>query len=154
MTYAYIVLRPSGKEAKGTIEAASYGEAAQQLKTGGTTLISLEEANALSREVELSFIKKKPKPRDMAVFCRQFVSIIDAGVPVTSALEMLGEQTENKLLAAAIRDCKVEIEKRLRTGGCHAGAQGRVLRPVHHAGGGRRGLRQSGYLLFPYGHPI
>ena len=111
MTYAYIVLRPSGKEAKGTIEAASYGEAAQQLKTGGTTLISLEEANALSRELELSFIKKKPKPRDMAVFCRQFVSIIDAGVPVTSALEMLGEQTENKLLAAAIRDCKVEIEK-------------------------------------------
>lgn len=111
MTYAYILLRPSGKEVKGTIEADSQSEAAQQLKSDGSTLISLEEANALSRELEIGFIKKKPKPRDMAVFCRQFVSIVDAGVPVTSALEMLGEQTENKLLAAAIRDCKTEIEK-------------------------------------------
>ena len=111
MTFAYIILSKTGKEVKGTLEAASQQEAAQKLKEGGNTLISLTEANALSKEVEISFIKKKPKPRDMAVFCRQFVSIIDAGVPVTSALGMLGEQTENKMLAAAAMDCKVQIEK-------------------------------------------
>jgi len=111
MTYAYIILNPAGKEVKGTFEAATYQQAADKLKADGSTLISLEEANALSKDVEISFLKRKPKPRDMAVFCRQFVSIIDAGVTVTSALEMLGEQTENKMLAAAIKDCKVKIEK-------------------------------------------
>ena len=111
MTYSYLILKPSGKEVKGTIEAVDQEKAAEQLKADGSTIISIENASALSKEVELGFLKKKPKPRDMAVFCRQFVSIIDAGVPVTSALEMLGEQTENKLLAAALLDCKTEIEK-------------------------------------------
>ena len=111
MTFSYVILTKAGKEAKGTIEAATQQEAAQKLKEEGNTLISLTEANALSKEVEISIFKKKPKPRDMAVFCRQFVSIVNAGVPVTSALEMLGQQTENKRLAAAIMDCKLQIEK-------------------------------------------
>ena len=102
MNYAYILLNKAGREVKGTIDAPSMQEAAQKLKADGATLISIEEANALSKEVEISFLKKKPKPRDMAVFCRQFVSIIDAGVPVTAALGMLGTQTENKMLAAEI----------------------------------------------------
>ena len=110
MNYAYILLNKAGREVKGTIDAPSMQEAAQKLKSDGATLISIEEANALSKEVEFSFLKKKPKPRDMAVFCRQFVSIIDAGVPVTAALGMLGTQTENKMLAAAIMDCKTQIE--------------------------------------------
>ena len=96
MTFSYVILSKAGKEVKGTIEANSQQEAAQKLKEGGNTLISLTEANALSKEVEVGgFLKQKPKPRDMAVFCRQFVSIIDAGVTVTSALGMLGQQTEN-----------------------------------------------------------
>ena len=111
MTFSYVILTKAGKEAKGTIEAATQQEAAQKLKEEGNTLISLTEANALSKEVEISIFKKKPKPRDMAVFCRQFVSIVNAGVPVTSALEMLGQQTENKRLASAIMDCKFQIEK-------------------------------------------
>ena len=106
MTFSYVILSKAGKEVKGTLEANSQQEAAQKLKEGGNTLISLTEANALSKEVEVGIFKKKPKPRDMAVFCRQFVSIINAGVPVTSALEMLGQQTENKMLANAALDCK------------------------------------------------
>ena len=111
MTFSYIIFNTAGKEVKGTLDAATYQEAAQKLRADGSTLISLEEANALSKEVEISFIKKKPKPRDMAIFCRQFVSIIDAGVPVTSALGMLGEQTENKMLADAALDYQKDQKK-------------------------------------------
>ena len=111
MTYAYLIMNPAGKEVKGSLEAESRQEAALQLQSEGNTLISLTEANVLSKEVKLGFLQRKPKPRDMAVFCRQFVSIIDAGVPVTSALRMLGEQTENKLLAEAIRDYKASFLK-------------------------------------------
>ncbi|MEA4931971.1 MAG: type II secretion system F family protein, partial [Lawsonibacter sp.] len=109
-TFSYIVLSPSGKERKGTLEAESRDTAAVQLKKDGGTLVSLIEAGALSKNIEIGFLRRRPKPRDMAVFCRQFVSIVSAGVTVTAALEMLGEQTENKLLAAAINGCRMSIQ--------------------------------------------
>ena len=111
MTYAYLVMNPAGKEVKGSIEAETQQAAAELLRAEGNTLISLTEANALSKEIKLGIFQRKPKPRDLAVFCRQSVSISGAGVPVTSALRMLGEQTENKMLAEAIQDCQESIEK-------------------------------------------
>lgn len=47
----------------------------------------------------------------MAVFCRQFVSILRAGVSVASVLSMLGQQTGNKKLRAAIREMQADVEK-------------------------------------------
>lgn len=110
-TFAYIVLDPAGKEQKGSLQAENRDAAAAQLRSDGKTLVSLTEAGALSREVEISIFQRKPKARDMAVFCRQFVSIISAGVTVIEALDMLAEQTENRLLAAALAECRMSIEK-------------------------------------------
>ena len=65
----------------------------------------------------------------MAVFCRQFVSILRAGVPLASVLSMLGQQTENKRLAAAIREIQADVEK----GETLAGAmrrQGKIFPPM------------------------
>lgn len=110
-SFSYIILEPSGKETKGSLNAENREEAAAKLKQGGNTIVSLGEANALNKEVKLSIFNKKPKARDMAVFCRQFVSIVSAGVPVIEALSMLEDQTQNKRLAAAINDCRMSIEK-------------------------------------------
>lgn len=110
-TYSYIAIDHKGREIKGTLEADTQLAASQDLKRRGLTIASLGEAGALGKDINLTFLEKKPKPRDMAVFCRQFVSIINAGVSVTSALEMLAEQTENKKLRAAISSCKMNIEK-------------------------------------------
>lgn len=108
--YSYEVLSSAGKRTKGSISGDSREAVITELKSGGNTVIRVDEAGALGKDVELSFLEKKPKARDLAVFCRQFVSIIGAGVPVLSAFEMLGEQTENKILRAAINDCKKTIE--------------------------------------------
>ncbi|MDD3347410.1 type II secretion system F family protein [Oscillibacter sp.] len=109
-SFSYIVLTPAGKERKGTLESESRETAAAALKKDGDTLISLNEAGALSKNLELGFFKGRPKPRDMAVFCRQFVSIVSAGVTVTTALEMLSDQTENRALSAAISGCRMAIQ--------------------------------------------
>jgi type IV pilus assembly protein PilC len=110
-TYSYVIASSAGKESKGNVSADSYEQAMEELKKRGGTVISLQEAGALSRDVQISFLSRRPKPRDLSVFCRQFVSIVDAGVPMLSALEMLGEQTQNKVLCAAIIGCKQAIEK-------------------------------------------
>jgi type IV pilus assembly protein PilC len=109
--YSYTAVNRAGKETRGTIETDSREKAAGRLKEDGLTILSLTESGALNKDVNLDFLSKKPSPRDMAVFCRQFTSIINAGVSVVSALEMLGDQTENSRLRSAIVQCKVDIEK-------------------------------------------
>lgn len=109
--YSYVAVGGDGKEKKGTIDLPSREEVAVWLKQSSLTLVSLEDANAMSKDISLSFLDRKPSPRDMAVFCRQFVSIVDAGVNVRAALEMLSEQTENKKLQKAIIEAAKGVQQ-------------------------------------------
>ena len=109
--FAYVAYSKEGREVKGTIEADSLESAKGLIRSQGNTVISVERATAMNTEVSLKGFQKKPSARDMSVFCRQFVAIVDAGVPVLNALQMLSEQTENAMLREAISDCKGRIEK-------------------------------------------
>lgn len=109
-TYTYVIQNEKGKEIKKTIDSESKSKALVQLKGEGKFVLSLEETGALSKDVNIDIFPKKPKVKELAVFCRQFVSIINAGVPVVTALGMLVEQVENKMLAKAILDSKESIE--------------------------------------------
>lgn len=108
--FTYAALNAAGKEVKGNITADNREEAIEKVKQKSLTPLNVEEANALNRSMEFGFLQKQPKARDMSVFCRQMVSILTAGIGVSQALEMLGEQTENKVLAAAIKGCRQKIE--------------------------------------------
>lgn len=109
--FSYLVIDKRGKELKGTLDADSREAALAELRHRGDMVISVNQVGVLNRDINLSIFSEKPKPRDLSVFCRQFVSIIDAGVPLVTALDMLGEQTENKMLAKAIIECKKTIEQ-------------------------------------------
>ena len=96
-TYSYTAVAKDGKDKKGQIEAETRDDAARKLKELGLTPMAIKQQSALDKDIEIPFLtKKKVKPRDMSVFCRQFASILNAGVSVVNALEMLAEQTENK----------------------------------------------------------
>ena len=111
VTYSYIVTDQRGKEKKGTLEAKDRAAAAATLRGQGYVLVELREASVLDQDIGGSAFQKKPKPRELAIFCRQFLSILSAGVPMIKALSMLTLQTNNKMLRAAIDDCRQEIEK-------------------------------------------
>ena len=107
--YFYIVADKSGKEKRGKMEANNKDAARELLKKDGYVLLSLEEQ---SQQIDLNVsFGKKMKPRDLSVFCRQFVSILEAGVPMKEALAMLEEQTENKKLKKSIAEVLTNIEK-------------------------------------------
>ena len=99
-----------GKEKRGSLEAETRERALEQLKAEGLIPVSVREQGALNKEIDFS-IGKKVKPRDLSVFCRQFVSITQAGVPMKEALQMLSEQTENKWLKRAISEVLLNVEK-------------------------------------------
>lgn len=110
-TYAYEALLPSGKVKKSTMAADSKEEAIRKIKEGGMTLLTVQEQGALQKDIELPMFKKKIPDRDLSVFCRQFSSLMKAGVSIIKSLEMLVEQTENKVLRTALLNTLSGVEK-------------------------------------------
>ena len=109
-SYSYVAINRLGKQVKGNMDAASIEAARNSLRAAGYSILELKELNLLNKDIELPFLGN-PSAKDMAIFCRQFQSILRAGVPVSNVLSMLGQQTENKKLAVAIRDMQASIEK-------------------------------------------
>ena len=96
-SYSYTAISRRGKRVKESVEAASLETAKNSLRGAGYTILDIKEQNALNRDIELPFLGN-PTAKDMAIFCRQFVSILRAGVPISTVLSMLGQQTENRPL--------------------------------------------------------
>ena len=109
-SFAYEAIDKKGNAVKGTIEAENIDLARAEIKSQGVTLLDLKEQNALNKDINID-IGGAPKPRDLGVFCRQFVSMLRAGVTILDALKMLGDATENKKLKQAINGVRVSVEK-------------------------------------------
>lgn len=69
-----------------------------------------EETSIFSKEVTL--FQKKIKARDLSIFCRQFSTIINAGVSVIESLDILHQQTENNILRNVIE----QVQDKVQTG--------------------------------------
>ena len=108
--YGYEALNSAGKEIKGSVEADNIEAARQVLKKQGIQVISIKPQSALTKDINIK-VDGYPKPRDMSVFCRQFVSMTKAGVTISEALKMLTEQTENDRLREAAEGVRVSVEK-------------------------------------------
>lgn len=109
-TYGYKAMNRLGKEVKGSIEAENKAQVKAKLNNMSLTPISITEQNIFTRDLDIQ-IGGYPKPRDLSVMCRQFVSMTRAGVSILDALRMLHEQTENKRLKEALKEVRVNVEK-------------------------------------------
>lgn len=108
--FVYTAVNKDGKKVKGTIPAANQSRAMAALREQGLTPTKVEQETMFNKEISLS-IGGGVKPRDLSVFCRQFQSILAAGVTIVEALGMLVDQTENKAFAKAIRETQAAVQK-------------------------------------------
>lgn len=109
-SFSYIAIDKMGKEKKGSIEADDKEKALALVKSQGLTPISMTPQSFLSKDINIS-VSKGTTAREKSIFCRQFVSILRAGVTIIDALGMLADQTENKGFAKAIKDVQSSIRK-------------------------------------------
>ncbi|MGN0425482.1 MAG: type II secretion system F family protein [Acetatifactor sp.] len=109
-SFGYVVMDGAGKESKGSIEADSIELARQELKKQGNTILDIKEQSILNKDINIK-VGGWPKPRDLSVWCRQFVSMSKAGVTIIESLKMLAEQTENERLREASTKVRVSVEK-------------------------------------------
>jgi len=110
---AYFIYRsvdPKGKIVKGSLEAIDKAAALYIVKQKGLIPLEVNVDNDFThwlRKVNYSKIPVK----DIAILCRQFATILTAGVTVLSAMDMLRKQTSNKLLRKAIDAAFEDLQK-------------------------------------------
>ncbi len=109
-SWGYVAINQKGKEIKGSRDADTAEALTKELKQQGLIVLEIKKQDLLTRDIDLSF-DKKPTARDLAVFCRQFSSIVRAGVSIVETLNMLSEQTENKVLKKALNAVRADVEK-------------------------------------------
>ncbi len=110
-TFEYKVRDRAGKVKTGTLEADSPTAVAQKLKSLGYAPVSITEKNAgLNKELTLPGFGGKIGLKDLAVFSRQFATMINSGLSLLRALNILTEQTESKPLAKVLAEVRNDIE--------------------------------------------
>ncbi len=110
-TYAYTVRDRAGMKISGTLDADSTGVVAKKLKGMGYAPLSIEATNTgMKREIKIPGFGGKVGMKDLAVMSRQFATMINSGLSLLRALNILTEQSENKVLADVLGDVRNEIE--------------------------------------------
>lgn len=109
--YKYVITNKYGKEKRGTMEAASEEAAVTRLKNDGSIVLEIKETADIANASWNITIGNPVKKKDITIFCKQFHSILTAGVTVIDGLRMVQDQTENKYLRTALYNVMVSVEK-------------------------------------------
>ncbi|MCX7598408.1 MAG: type II secretion system F family protein [Armatimonadetes bacterium] len=110
-TFEVVATDKTGREIRRTINAPNKDAVVAQLRRQGLQPESVSEKTADTRlRRRISLRGRKVKLRDLSMFCRQFATMIGAGVPLVRCLDVLEQQTSSAGLKAIIRDIEHEIE--------------------------------------------
>lgn len=107
--FKYTAKDSAGKNLSGFFEAPDSANAVDMLRKKGLIIVSVSEVQG-KFGFSPSFGKKKIKIDDLVIFSRQLATMADAGIPLVSALDILGEQIENKAFAGIILRMRNDVE--------------------------------------------
>jgi type IV pilus assembly protein PilC len=99
--FKYSALDDSGKRVTGTEMATSAGAAHVALLARGLQPTEVENKQGL---LKFEITKKKVPRQDVMNFTRQLAVFMRAGIPIMEALEVIVEETQNKMLKGILSD--------------------------------------------------
>src|SRR5919199_2138715 len=102
-TFAYTARTLSGDLKSATMEAPSRDEVVAQLRRQKLIVVKVDEEQKKKRLGRI-------KTRDIVIFTRQFSTMINSGLPLVQALDILSRQSENKALQEVTRQVVYDVE--------------------------------------------
>jgi type IV pilus assembly protein PilC len=105
--YTYRGTNRSGSAVSGEMTASSKVELQNLLKRQQITATKMNEKG---REFNIPTFGSGVKPRELAIFTRQFSVMIDAGLPLVQCLEILASQQENKTFQKVLTNTRASVE--------------------------------------------
>jgi type IV pilus assembly protein PilC len=112
-SYKYTGRDVQGRARSGQVDAADQRAVAAKLREMGVAPLSIEKAEGtgLKREISVPGFKPKVKLKDLAVFSRQFATMISSGLSLLRALNILAEQADNAELARVLKQVRAGVEE-------------------------------------------
>lgn len=110
-TFQYTYRDKSGAVKQGTAQAESQAILARRLREQGFTVQSIKQSKGgkAARKMPAG-TRGKVKLQELSIFCRQFSTMIDAGVSLVRCLQVLQEQSQSPRLKRIIHDIQAEVE--------------------------------------------
>jgi type IV pilus assembly protein PilC len=111
LQFKYAVRDRGGHLVQGELAAETEAAVVQRLKSMGYAPVSIEQTGGgMSREIKIPGLGKKVTLKDLSIFSRQFATMINAGLSLMRALDILSEQTESQELARVITEARNDVE--------------------------------------------
>ncbi|HEY6207508.1 MAG TPA: type II secretion system F family protein [Gemmatimonadales bacterium] len=105
--FQYTARTLKGELVNDKIDLPSRDDVIAHLRKNRMVVVQVRQAPA---ELKLPKLGAGIKTRDVVVFTRQFATMINAGLPLVQALDILAQQTENKRLAETTRQVVYDVE--------------------------------------------
>lgn len=110
--YKYVGRTEKGALKKGTIEGATKNQAIYALHEKGIRPRELTETKATIFNKDISIGSNKVKSDEFVIYCRQFATLIRAGISIVDSTNILAKQTESKALGKTL----IQMEEDVRDG--------------------------------------
>jgi type IV pilus assembly protein PilC len=113
MTFAYKVRDAQGQVLQGTLDADNQSLVANRLRQMGYTPIDIQAKNAgtMNKEIRIPGLTDRVGLKQVALFSRQFATLISSGLTLIRSLTILTGQTENASLAKVVTDVRSQVER-------------------------------------------
>ena len=108
-TYSYRAMKDDGKKLEGMYEANSRDEVVEMITANGFYPLKIEEVSG-SKRTEFR-LNNRVTTKDLAIFCRQLYTMLDAGVSITNSLNMLATQLPSPRLRTILSEIEESVKK-------------------------------------------
>jgi type IV pilus assembly protein PilC len=109
-TYAFRAIDVAGIPSRGELEAETKSQVTEQLRQKGLIVLDVSETSEAFKFESLFDRFRGIGMRELAVFARQFATLVASGMPMLRSLYTLEDQTEDERLAGAIKSVRQDVE--------------------------------------------
>jgi len=111
-TFDYKVRDRSGNLIQGQLDGDSLPVVVGRLREMGYLPVSVTPAprEGFRTEIVIPGFTDRIKPKEVALFTRQFATMVDSGLSISRSLAVLSSQVENKYLAQKLRTVREDVE--------------------------------------------
>jgi type IV pilus assembly protein PilC len=109
--YRYIARNSAGGRKKGTVQASSSTEVLSGLRAQGLTPISVKDISEAGSKKRRRGRAKRIKSSDLSALCWQLSTMLEGGIPITTGLDIIADDTENAQLQNILKNISEMVKK-------------------------------------------
>ncbi len=108
-TFKYRARTPEGQEIKGIIQAGTQLQAVEKVRQTAPIILAMDPVKESKNLLDIEIGGNKLNLKNLSVMCQQIAITLKSGIQLARCLELIGDQTEDKLLHKMLTSCAEEV---------------------------------------------